>query len=40
MMCLRHDIEKNMQELKHLINEQLEIGSVFDDISITAMQFK
>ncbi len=34
------DVEKNMIDLKELINEQLEIGSVFDDISIAAIQFK
>ncbi len=36
----KYDVEKNMHQLKSLINEQLEIGSVFDDISITAIQFK
>jgi len=34
------DVEQNMVQLKQLIKEQLEIGSVFDDISITAIQFK
>jgi sigma-B regulation protein RsbU (phosphoserine phosphatase) len=35
-----NQIESNMQELRELINQQLEIGSVFDDISITGIQFK
>lgn len=40
IICNKHDVERNMEELKELINEQLEIGSVFDDISIAAIQFK
>lgn len=35
-----HTIEQNMVELKILINEQLDRGSVFDDISITGITFK
>lgn len=35
-----NSIEKNMAELKVLIKEQLERGSVFDDISITGIEFK
>ncbi|TLX70930.1 serine/threonine protein phosphatase [Labilibacter sediminis] len=35
-----NDIERNMADLKRLITEQLERGSVFDDISITGIEFK
>ena len=34
------NIEDNMSDLKTLIKEQLERGSVFDDISITGIEFK
>ena len=34
------NIEENMNDLKRLIEEQLERGSVFDDISITGLGFK
>ncbi len=40
IICNGKDVEQNMKELKELINAQLEIGSVFDDISIAAIQFK
>ncbi len=40
IICNGKDVEQNMIELKELIKTQLEIGSVFDDISIAAIQFK